>query len=110
MFRDTWTFDGNANYNTATGTATVTIGKATLPVLVTSDLMLANQSGDDHDDGTHRSPPPLDHVPGMRLLAYTLMPSHWHLVLWPRRDGALSDFGQLRAANLGEPVCGDRRP
>ena len=32
------------------------------------------------------------HVPGMRLLAYCLMPNHWHLVLWPRRDGELSDF------------------
>jgi putative transposase len=35
----------------------------------------------------------LKHVPGMRLLAYTLMPNHWHLVLWPRADGELSDFG-----------------
>src|SRR5260370_3593149 len=35
----------------------------------------------------------LEHDPGMRLLAYTLMPNHWHLVLWPRRDGELSDFG-----------------
>jgi putative transposase len=35
----------------------------------------------------------LDHVPGMRLLAYCLMPNHWHLVLWPRKDGELSDFG-----------------
>jgi putative transposase len=35
----------------------------------------------------------LDHVPGMRLLAYCVMPNHWHLVLWPRRDGELSDFG-----------------
>jgi putative transposase len=35
----------------------------------------------------------LKHVPGMRLLAYCLMPNHWHLVLWPRRDGELSDFG-----------------
>src|SRR5260370_311932 len=35
----------------------------------------------------------LEHVPGMGLLAYTLMPNHWHLVLWPRRDGELSDFG-----------------
>ena len=34
----------------------------------------------------------LEHVPGMRLLAYCLMPNHWHLVLWPRRDGDLSDF------------------
>jgi putative transposase len=29
---------------------------------------------------------------GMRILAYCLMPNHWHLVLWPRRDGDLSDF------------------
>lgn len=34
----------------------------------------------------------LEHVPGMRLLAYCLMPNHWHLVLWPRQDGELSDF------------------
>ena len=32
------------------------------------------------------------HVNGARLLAYCLMPNHWHLVLWPRRDGELSDF------------------
>ena len=28
----------------------------------------------------------------MRLLAYCLMPTHWHLVLWPYRDGDLSRF------------------
>jgi putative transposase len=28
----------------------------------------------------------------MRILAYCLMPNHWHLVLWPRRDGELSEF------------------
>ncbi len=28
----------------------------------------------------------------MRLLAYCLMPNHFHLVLWPRHDGALSDY------------------
>jgi len=27
-----------------------------------------------------------------RLLAYCLMPNHWHLVLWPREDGELSRF------------------
>jgi putative transposase len=27
----------------------------------------------------------------MRLLAYCLMPNHFHLALWPRGDGALSD-------------------
>ena len=25
-----------------------------------------------------------------RLLAYCLMPNHWHMVLWPRADGELS--------------------
>ena len=28
----------------------------------------------------------------MRLLAYCVMPNHWHLVLWPHRDGELSRF------------------
>ena len=27
-----------------------------------------------------------------RILAYCLMPNHWHLVLWPRADGELSEF------------------
>src|SRR5438105_4677927 len=27
-----------------------------------------------------------------RLLAYCLMPDHWHLVLWPRREGDLTAF------------------
>jgi putative transposase len=29
---------------------------------------------------------------GMRLLAYCVMPNHFHLVVWPRRDGDLSRF------------------
>jgi putative transposase len=28
----------------------------------------------------------------MRLLAYCVMPNHWHLLVWPRRDGELSKF------------------
>jgi REP-associated tyrosine transposase len=28
----------------------------------------------------------------MRLLAYCLMPNHWHLVLWPKADGDLSRY------------------
>jgi putative transposase len=28
----------------------------------------------------------------MRLLAYCVMPNHWHLVLWPHEDGDLSTF------------------
>ncbi|HEV3342013.1 MAG TPA: transposase, partial [Pirellulales bacterium] len=27
-----------------------------------------------------------------RILAYCLMPNHWHFVLWPRRDGELTHF------------------
>ena len=28
----------------------------------------------------------------MRILAYCLMPNHWHLLLWPLQDGDLSRF------------------
>jgi len=28
----------------------------------------------------------------MRLLAYCVMPNHWHLVVWPRKEGELSRF------------------
>jgi putative transposase len=28
----------------------------------------------------------------MRLLAYCVMPNHWHLLVWPRHDGELSNF------------------
>jgi len=28
----------------------------------------------------------------MRTLGYCIMPNHWHLLLWPRSDGDLSDF------------------
>jgi len=31
----------------------------------------------------------------MRILAWCLMPNHWHLVLWPRNDGDLSDYMRL---------------
>jgi putative transposase len=30
----------------------------------------------------------------MRVLGYCLMPNHWHLVLWPRKDRDLSKFMQ----------------
>ena len=33
----------------------------------------------------------LNFVP-LRLLAYCLMPNHWHLVLYPRADGDLAKF------------------
>src|SRR2546427_114992 len=29
---------------------------------------------------------------GVRVLAFCLMPNHWHLILWPRQDGDLSRF------------------
>ena len=29
---------------------------------------------------------------GMRLLAYALMPNHWHFLLYPKKDGDLSIF------------------
>lgn len=28
----------------------------------------------------------------VRLLSYTIMPNHWHLILWPKEDGDLSEF------------------
>ena len=28
----------------------------------------------------------------VRLLAFAIMPNHWHLVLWPRDDDSLSAF------------------
>jgi putative transposase len=30
----------------------------------------------------------------MRILGYLIMPNHWHLVLWPQRDGELAAFMQ----------------
>jgi len=31
----------------------------------------------------------------MRILAWCVMPNHWHLLLWPLRDGELSNFMRL---------------
>jgi len=31
----------------------------------------------------------------MRILSHCSMPNHWHLVLWPRKDGELSEFLRL---------------
>jgi putative transposase len=31
----------------------------------------------------------------VRMLGYCLMPNHWHLVLWPEKDGELSEFMRL---------------
>lgn len=35
----------------------------------------------------------------MRISAYCWMPNHWHFVLWPERDGELSEFMQ-RMTNM----------
>ncbi len=29
-----------------------------------------------------------------RILAYCIMPNHWHMVLWPTQDGELGQFVQ----------------
>jgi putative transposase len=31
---------------------------------------------------------------GLRLLSYAILPNHWHLVVWPERDGQLSRWAQ----------------
>ena len=31
-------------------------------------------------------------IPRRCLLAYCIMPNHWHLIVWPRQDGELSRF------------------
>ena len=36
-----------------------------------------------------------EQLPGCRVLSWCLMPNHWHLLLWPRRDGELSEFLRL---------------
>ena len=37
----------------------------------------------------------------MRVLAYCLMPNHWHLVLWPRHDRDLSRFMGWATLKIG---------
>ena len=29
---------------------------------------------------------------GMQILGYCIMPNHWHLVLYPKHDGDMSEF------------------
>ena len=31
----------------------------------------------------------------MRILAWCVMPNHWHLLLWPQKDGDLSNYMRL---------------
>src|SRR5580698_4010259 len=28
----------------------------------------------------------------IRILSYCIMPNHWHMVLWPKHDGDLTEF------------------
>ena len=42
---------------------------------------------------------------GMRLLAYVIMPNHWHLVLWPQRDGAMSTYAQMAYGHARAPLA-----
>lgn len=47
----------------------------------------------------------------VRVLAYCLMPDHWHLVLWPRRDGDLSKFMlRLTTGHVRRHFASYRRP
>ena len=31
----------------------------------------------------------------VRLLSFCLMPNHWHLILWPKENGDLSEYMRL---------------
>lgn len=55
-------------------------------------LRLFHKDGD-YEAFEHTLGESLEHVPGLRLLGYCVLPNHWHLSVWPRRDGQLSDFG-----------------
>jgi putative transposase len=35
----------------------------------------------------------------IRLLAYCLMPNHWRMVLWPKKDGEMTAFSSLAHAH-----------
>ena len=30
----------------------------------------------------------------IRIVSYAIMPNHWHIVVWPRKDGELSEWAQ----------------
>lgn len=39
----------------------------------------------------------------VQLLAYQLMPNHWHLVMWPRQDNEMKHSAAKTAMALSEP-------
>ena len=38
----------------------------------------------------------------VELFSFVLMPNHWHLVLWPERDGDLARFMQRLTCRRGQ--------
>jgi len=46
----------------------------------------------------------------MRLLAYCIMPNHWHLVLYPKQDGDLSAFMSWLTRLMGSATFSDSFP
>jgi REP element-mobilizing transposase RayT len=42
----------------------------------------------------------------MRLVAYCLMPNHWHFVVWPENDGDLAAF--MQQMNTSIKSCATR--
>ena len=49
------------------------------------------QKDDDYHAFEHVLTMALERHP-IRMLSYCIMPNHWHFVLWPERDGQLTDF------------------
>jgi putative transposase len=45
----------------------------------------------------------------VRILAYALMPNHWHFVLWPTADGDLSEFMRWLTVTHATRWAGYRR-
>ena len=41
----------------------------------------------------------------IRILAYCLMPNHWHFVLWPRAEGEISELMKPCVGASTEGVC-----
>ncbi|MDO8835500.1 MAG: transposase [Vicinamibacterales bacterium] len=56
------------------------------------------RKGRDYDVFLHRLTDTLRRIP-MRLLAYAVMPNHWHLVLWPSEDNLSKFMKRLTAAH-----------
>jgi REP-associated tyrosine transposase len=45
----------------------------------------------------------------IRIVCYCLMPTHWHLLLWPREDGDLSEFMRLLTVTHAQRLHAFRR-